>query len=221
MCGEPFLIDAFRGGDDIHRATAAIVAGVDPAAVTPEMRRIAKTVNFGVLYGMSAYGLSRDSGLPRAEAQKFIDDYWARLPAVKRYFEETLRFGAVHSYVQAPSGRRRYIANLTSPNGALRQAAERMAVNMPVQGGAADIMKIAMIRLDAALRRRDLRARLLLQVHDELVLELDRRDLAETAALVRETMEHAVALTVPLAVEIAAGDNWDEMTPVAEPARAA
>jgi len=214
MTGEPFLIDAFRRGDDIHRATAAIVYGVPPAAVTADQRRIAKTVNFGVLYGMQAYGLSRDTGLPRAEAQQFIDDYWARLPKVKRYFDETLRFGASHGYVQAPSGRRRYLPDLTSPNGARRLPAERMAINMPVQGGAADIIKVAMIRLGPALRERGLRARLLLQVHDELVLEVDRRDLAATAEQVRATMEGAAELAVPLAVEVSVGDNWEELTTV-------
>ncbi len=209
--GEEFLVDAFREGQDVHRATAAIVYGVEPAEVTPDMRRVAKTVNFGVLYGMQAYGLSRDTGLPRAEAQRFIDDYWARLPAVKRYFDETLRFGVSHGYVQAPSGRRRYLPDLTSPNGARRLPAERMAINMPVQGGAADIIKVAMIRLDAALRETSLRARLLLQVHDELVLEVDRPDLDATAGLVRRTMEGAAELAVPLEVEIAVGDNWEEL----------
>ena len=211
MSGEAFLIDAFRRGDDIHRATAAIVYGIEATAVTADMRRVAKTVNFGVLYGMQAYGLSRDTGLPRAESQRFIDDYWERLPAVRRYFDETLRFGASAGYVQAPSGRRRYLPDLTSPNGARRIPAERMAINMPVQGGAADIIKVAMIRLDAALREDALPARLLLQVHDELVLELDRSCLSATANLVRTTMEGAAVLDVPLVVEMAVGDNWEEL----------
>ena len=184
------------------------------------MRRVAKTVNFGVLYGMQSYGLSRDTGLSRADAQKFIDQYWARLPAVKAYFDETLRFGAVHGYVQAPSGRRRYLPDLLSSNGARRLVAERMAINMPVQGGSADIIKVAMIRLAAALRQGGCRARLLLQVHDELVLEVDRRDLAAAAELVRETMTGAAELTVPLEVEVAAGENWEELAPVPELARA-
>ncbi|MDQ3692767.1 MAG: DNA polymerase I [Chloroflexota bacterium] len=212
LSGEPFLIEAFSGLSDIHRATAAIVYGIDPGDVTTEMRRVAKTVNFGVLYGMQAYGLSRDTGLPRAEAQRFITDYWARLPRVKAYFDEILRFGAAHGYVWSESGRRRFLPDLTSSNGARRMAAERMAINMPIQGGAADIMKIAMNHLAAKLAQRTLKARVLLQVHDELVLEVDRSDLAETAALVRATMENAVELRVPIAVEVGVGDNWEEMT---------
>jgi DNA polymerase-1 len=212
LSGEPFLIEAFSGLSDIHRATAAIVYGIDAADVTTEMRRVAKTVNFGVLYGMQAFGLSRDTGLPRAEAQRFISDYWARLPRVKAYFDEILRFGAAHGYVQSESGRRRFLPDLTSSNGARRLAAERMAINMPIQGGAADIMKIAMNHLAAELAQRTLKARVLLQVHDELVLEVDRSDLEETAALVRSTMENAVTLKVPVAVEVGYGDNWEEMT---------
>jgi len=214
ISGEPFLIEAFRKEEDVHRATAAIVYGIAPEDVTRDMRAVAKTVNFGVLYGMQAYGLSRDSGLPRADAQRFIDDYWARLPAVKKYFDETLRFGAAHGYVEAPSGRRRYVPDLLSPNGARRLAAERAAMNMPIQGGAADIMKVAMIRLADALRGGALKARLLLQVHDELVLEVDRADLPATTDLVKRTMEGAAELSVPLGVEVGAGENWEELVPV-------
>lgn len=211
---EPFLVEAFRAGEDIHRATAGIVYGVEPGAVTADMRRVAKTVNFGVLYGMQAYGLARDSGLSRADAQRFIDDYWARLPAVKRYFDVTRAFGVSHGYVQAPSGRRRYLPALTGSDYARRHAAERMAINMPLQGGSADVMKVAMVRLHAALKERELRARLLLQVHDELVLEVDRPHLEATARLVRETMSGAASLSVPLDVEVAVGENWDDLDPL-------
>ncbi|MEA2594158.1 MAG: polymerase [Thermomicrobiales bacterium] len=211
---EPFLLDAFRSGEDVHRATAALVYGVEPSEVTPDMRRVAKTVNFGLLYGMQAYGLSRDTGLSRAEAQKFIDQYWARLPNVKRYFDETLRMGATRGYVETLNGRRRLLPDLQASNGARRAAAERMAINMPVQGTAADIMKLAMIRLAERLDESDLRARLLLQVHDELVLEVDRPDLEATARLVVETMENAYDLTVPLETDVSYGQNWEEMTPL-------
>ena len=220
MSGDPFLVNAFRAGEDVHRATAGIVYGVPPEEITADMRRVAKTVNFGVLYGMQAYGLSRDTGLGRAEAQAFIDQYWARLPRVKTLFDETLRSGATQGYVQAASGRRRYLADLTSSNGARRLAAERMAVNMPIQGTAADIMKLAMIHLARELRERNLRARMLLQVHDELVLEVDRPDLEATAEVVLRTMENAYQLTVPLAAEVKAGQNWEEMEPVPLPQRA-
>jgi DNA polymerase-1 len=214
MSQEPFLLDAFRAGEDIHRATAALVYGVPQDQVTPDMRRVAKTVNFGLLYGMQAYGLSRDTGLSRADAQKFIDQYWSRLPNVKRYFDETLKFGATHGYVETLSGRRRLIPDLQSSNGARRAAAERMAINMPLQGTAADIMKLAMIRLDHRLDQSQLKARLLLQVHDELVLEVDRPDLQATARLVVDTMENAYDLTVPLEAEVLSGQNWAELTPV-------
>jgi DNA polymerase-1 len=214
LSGEPFLVEAFQHGDDIHRATASIVYAVPHDEVTADMRRVAKTVNFGVLYGMQAFGLSRDSGLSRDEARQFIDDYWARLPKVREFFDETLRFGATHGYVVNEYGRRRYLPDLTSPNGQLRMAAERQATNAPLQGQAADIMKLAMIRLAAELSRTGLRARILLQVHDELVLELDRPDLDAVARLVRDTMQDVVALRVPLVVDVRAGQNWAEMEDV-------
>jgi DNA polymerase-1 len=213
---EPFLLEAFARGEDIHRATAAVIHGVRPEEVTPDMRRVAKTVNFGLIYGMQAHGLSRDSGLSLQEAQQFINQYWANLPGVKRFFDATLAFGAKHGYVESMSGRRRIIGDLTSANYARRAASERMAINMPVQGSAADIMKIAMIRLDDELARSGLRARLLLQVHDELVLEVDRPDLAATAELVRAIMENAVELRIPLETEVRAGSNWDDLAPVEE-----
>ena len=211
MSGEPFLVEAFRAGEDIHRATAAAVYDVPLAQVTGDMRRVAKTVNFGVMYGMQSYGLSRDTGLSRADAQSFIDQYWARLPKVRALFDETLRFGASNGYVRAPSGRRRYLPDLVSSNGQRRLVAERMAINMPVQGQAADIIKVAMVRLHAALREAGRSARLLLQVHDELVLEVDKPDLAATADLVRRTMVDAAELSVPLVVDLAAGQRWDEL----------
>jgi len=214
LSSEPFLVDAFIAGMDIHRATASLVYGVEQESVTSDMRRVAKTVNFGLLYGMQAYGLSRDTGLSRADAQKFIDQYWSRLPNVKRYFDETIRRGAQLGYVETLNGRRRLIPDLSSSNGMRRMAAERMAVNMPVQGTAADIMKIAMLKLAAAMREEKVKARLLLQVHDELVLEVDRTDLIPTAKLVRQTMESAAELSVPLAVDVAAGQNWEELDPI-------
>lgn len=214
MSGEPFLVEAFRNGEDIHAATAAVVHNVDPADVDPNMRRIAKTVNFGLLYGMQAYGLSRDTGLSRAEAQQFIDQYWSKLPRVKEYFEETLRFGASHGYVQSLTGRRRIIPDLLSTNGARRAAAERKAINMPLQGTAADIMKIAMIHVADQLRAQKRKARMLLQVHDELVLEVSASDLQATAALLVTTMQDAYELGVPVIAEVKAGQNWEEMTPI-------
>jgi DNA polymerase I len=214
MSGEPFLVDAFIAGLDIHRATASLVYGVDQAHVTSDMRRVAKTVNFGLLYGMQAFGLSRDTGLSRADSQKFIDQYWSRLPNVKRFFDETIRIGARNGYVETLNGRRRVIPDLGSSNGMRRSAAERMAINMPVQGTAADIIKIAMLRLDRAIKDAGVQAKMLLQVHDELVLEVSQTDLSRTADIVRTTMEGAAALTVPLAVDVSSGLNWEELEPI-------
>ena len=134
MSDEPFLVEAFGNGEDIHRATAAAVHGIEPEQVTGDQRRIAKTVNFGVMYGMQAFGLSRDSGLSNADAQTFIDQYWARLPRVRALFDETIRTGARNGYVSAPSGRRRLLPDLTSSNGMRRLTAERAAINMPGPG---------------------------------------------------------------------------------------
>jgi DNA polymerase-1 len=208
---EPFLLDAFNRGEDIHRATAGLVYGVPPDAVTGDMRRVAKTVNFGLLYGMQAYGLSRDTGLSRAESQQFIQEYWARLPRVRQYLDQTISFGVQHGYVQTVNGRRRLLPDLTSSNPARRGAAERMAINMPVQGTAADIMKVAMIAAHQRLQEAKLPARLILQVHDELVVELERSALPETCTILRESMESAMELSVPLLTEMKSGLDWMDM----------
>ena len=214
MSGEPFLIDAFTTGQDIHRATAALVNGIEPEAVTADQRRIAKTVNFGILYGMQAYGLSRDTGMPRAEAQQFINAYWERLPKVKTFFDKVIEDGLVNGYVSTIRGRRRYLPDLSSSNGARRQAAQRMAMNMPIQGTQADIIKQAMITLDQRLREQDLRATMILQVHDELVLEVSETALYPAATLVKDVMENAFALNVPTIVEVRSGLNWEDMQPL-------
>ena len=179
--------------------------------VTSDMRRVAKTVNFGLLYGMQAYGLSRDTGMSRAESQAFIDQYWARLPKVRRYLDSTLEFGREHGYIQTIMGRRRSAPDLVSSNPAHRAAAERMSINMPVQGTAADIMKIAMIRADQRLNELQLPAALILQVHDELVLEVSEDAVPETVEVVQKAMENAFPLDVPLLTEAAVGPNWNEM----------
>jgi DNA polymerase-1 len=214
MSGEPFLVEAFRAGEDIHRATAALVYGVDPENVTADMRRVAKTVNFGLLYGMQAFGLSRDTGLSRADAQRFIDQYWARLPRVRAFFDETLQFGVTNGYVESMSGRRRSAPDLTSSNGQRRMAAERMSINMPLQGSAADIMKIAMLRLDERIKQEKLPAAMILQVHDELVLEVDARSVEEVGRHIRDVMEHAWQLSVPLEADVSVGNNWNDMSPI-------
>jgi len=211
---DPALLRAFAEGKDIHAWTASEVFGVPLDAVTPEMRRIAKTVNFGIMYGMQAYGLARDTGMSRQDAQRFIEAYFQRFPGVARYLEETKRRAAELGYVETLFGRRRYLPEINSTNPARRQAAERMAVNMPLQGTAADIMKLAMIRVHEALAERRLKSRLLLQVHDELVLEVPESELAVTAELVTALMSSVVELSVPLEVEAKAGPNWADLEPV-------
>ncbi|HEV2128479.1 MAG TPA: DNA polymerase I, partial [Thermomicrobiales bacterium] len=211
MSGEPFLIEAFREGEDIHRATAALVHQIDFGDVTADQRRVAKTVNFGILYGMQAFGLSRDTGMAREDATRFIEAYWERLPRVRQFFDEILAFGQEHAYVQTLSGRRRYIPELNSRNGQQRQAAQRVAMNMPIQGTQADIIKRAMIDLDRALQDQELPGYQVLQVHDELVLEIDETRLHDIAVLVRDTMQNAQQLEVPVIADLRAGMNWEDM----------
>ena len=214
VSGEPALIEAFRRGEDIHRSTAAAVAGVAPEAVTSDMRRSAKVVNFGVMYGLSDFGLARDTGMSREDAGAFITAYFQSFSAVAAYLEGIRNFAREWGYVETLFGRRRYIPDIRAANRQLRQAAERMAVNMPMQGTAADIMKLAMIRTDHALRESGLHARLLLQVHDELVLEAPREEVEPLAALLRDAMGGAAELVVPLDVDVKVGDNWRDMTPL-------
>jgi DNA polymerase I len=215
VSGEHELIEAFQRGEDIHRRTAAEVYSVAPEDVTPDMRRIAKVVNFGVVYGLSDFGLARDTGMSREEAHEFIDAYFRNFPAVTTYLEQVRNHAREYGWVETFIGRRRYIADIRAANRQLRFAAERMAVNMPIQGGAADIMKQAMILVDAALRDAGLRSRILLQVHDELLLEAPAGEIDILIPLLRERMGAAEALKVPLEVDVKVGDNWGDMTPVA------
>jgi DNA polymerase-1 len=215
VTGEKELIEAFKRGEDIHRRTAAEVYAVEPDAVTPDMRRIAKVVNFGVVYGLSDFGLARDTGMSREDAHAFIDAYFRNFPAVTAYLESVRNHAREYGWVETFIGRRRYIADIRAANRQLRFAAERMAVNMPIQGGAADIMKQAMILVDAALRERGLRSRILLQVHDELLLEAPEEEVDDLVILLRERMGAAEALKVPLDVDVKVGDNWGDMTPIA------
>jgi DNA polymerase-1 len=214
MAGEERLIEAFARGEDIHRRTAAQVYGVDPAMVTPEMRRVAKVVNFGVVYGLSDFGLARDTGMSREEAAAFIHSYFESFPAVTRWLEQTRMHAREWGWVETFTGRRRHLPDIRAANRQIRLAAERMAVNMPIQGGAAEIMKKAMIDCDRALRESRSTARVLLQVHDELVIEVAREEAVELVPLVRRAMSEAQALVVPLVVDVKIGANWQEMTPV-------
>ena len=205
---DPALEQAFERGEDIHRATAALVFGVSPELVGPDQRRAAKTINFGLIYGMGAYALARELGVTNAEAQKFIEAYFARLPKVREYLDSTKEQARSTGKVSTLFGRVRWIAGLDSTNSQVRGNAERQAINAPVQGTAADLMKLAMIRLQAALTAGALPARLLLQVHDELVLEVAAQAAPEAAALAKEVMEGVASLRVPLKVDIASGLSW-------------
>jgi DNA polymerase-1 len=204
------LREAFLRREDVHARTAAETFGVATEAVTPEMRRVAKVLNFGIAYGLSAFGLARRLDMPPAEAQGIIDRYFARYAGVKRWLDETVARAREEGSVRTLWGRRRELADIRSRNPALRQAAERMAVNTPIQGTAADVVKLAMLRVDEALRREALPARMLLQVHDELVLEVEEEAADALAAMVRREMEGAAVLRVPLEVEVGQGRSWAE-----------
>jgi DNA polymerase-1 len=212
MSADPELTKAFREGADVHRRTAAAGFGVSEDEVTREQRDVAKMLNFGIVYGMSDFGLAWRMKMPREEASRFIDEYFRRYAQVQRYVIETKAFAAEQGYVETLLGRRRYIADMTSANRSIRGAAERMAINMPIQGTAADIMKIAMRRVYDRLASAGLRARVLLQVHDELVAEVPAAEVDELAAILVEEMGAAYALDVPLVVDVRWGSNWDEMT---------
>lgn len=218
VTGETALIDAFHRGEDIHQRTAALVHGVDAEAVTPQMRRIAKVVNFGVLYGLSEFGLARDTGMSNEEARAFITAYFEQLPAVTEYLESVRRQCRETGYVETLLGRRRYVPDIRAGNRQMRMAAERIAVNMPLQGTAADIMKQGMINVDKSLREHKGRAKLLLQVHDELVLDVPFDEVEKVKDLVRTAMSSAAELVVPLVVDVKSGRNWSEMTPLSESA---
>jgi len=208
---DPGLLSAFQQDEDIHAATAAQLSGVDTSKVTPDMRRLAKTVNFGVIYGMSEYGLEQATELSREEAAQFIAAYFEKYPKVKQYLESTKEQARETGYVQTMLGRRRFIPEINSSNRQVREAAERMAINMPVQGTSADIIKVAMINLCREMAKRQLKSKMLLQVHDELVFEIPEGELETMRQLVPEVMSTALKLSVPLKVDTKMGNNWGEM----------
>lgn len=204
------LLDAFRHDRDVHRATAAEVFGVELDQVSNDQRRSAKAINFGLIYGMSAFGLAKQIGVDRKQSQAYIDRYFARYPGVLAYMERTREQAAAQGFVETLFGRRLYLPEIHSKNQAMRKGAERTAINAPMQGTAADIMKRAMVAVDAWLQESGLDARVILQVHDELVLEV-REDLVDTVRdAIRPLMSDAAELDVPLVVEVGVGDNWDE-----------
>jgi DNA polymerase-1 len=209
--GEESIIEAFRRDEDIHTRTAAEVLKVSPAVVTDEQRRVAKMINYALLYGVSAFGLAQGARIPKDEAERYIRDYYAAHPKVRRFIDTTLTDGRERGYVLTCLGRRRYLPDLKSGNPTARNAAERMAMNAPIQGSSADMIKLAMVRIDAALRERGLRTRMLLQVHDELVFESPVAEVPEVERLVREVMEAAMPLSVPIRVDVKSGDDWSRV----------
>ncbi len=208
--GDPALLEAFRNGEDIHARTASEIFDVPPEWVTPELRSRAKAVNFGLIYGISGFGLSRNTGVSRWEAESFIRKYFEKYPGVKRFMDEAASRGAREGYAETLMGRRRYLPELKSAKATIREFGKRVAMNTPIQGTAADIIKLAMVRVDEALRKNGLRSRLILQVHDELLLECPPEEAERAGSLLQEAMENVIALKVPLVAEVHQGANWAE-----------
>jgi DNA polymerase-1 len=210
LSGDPDLLRAFAEDQDIHRATAAEVFGKPLDEVTLDERRSAKAINFGLIYGMSAFGLARQLGIERGAAQRYVELYFQRYPGVKLFMDRTRTQAREQGYVETVRGRRLYLPEIGSRNRALQQYAERSAINAPMQGTAADIIKQAMLNVEEACRTQRLPARLIMQVHDELVLEVDAASTDAVADMLRREMARAGELAVPLKVDIGTGANWDE-----------
>jgi len=204
------LLSAFKAGEDVHRATASEVFGVPLDQVSSEQRRYAKVINFGLIYGMSAYGLARNLAIDQGVAKNYIAQYFAKYPGVKRYMDTIREAAKSRGYVETVFGRRLWLPEISSPSGPRRQAAERAAINAPMQGTAADLIKLAMIQVQQSLEEKRLRSRLVLQVHDELVLEVPEAEVETLRALLPQKMETVAQLSVPLIVDVGVGDNWDE-----------
>ena len=205
------LLEAFHRGEDIHSATSSLVYGVGIDDVTDEMRRIAKILNFGVLYGLTAYGISRQTDLSPDQGQQFIDVYFERYPGIQDYVSDTISTCRADGYVETALGRRRYLPNIIARNFRVRSAAERAAINMPIQGTAADIIKIAMIRIMDRMLDLNMKSKMILQVHDELIFEVPRDELDQMSEIVMELMPASLSLAVPLVVELKSGDNWGDL----------
>ena len=204
------LIEAFRKGQDVHATTAARIFGIPLEEVTADQRRIAKTANFGIMYGISSFGLAQRLHIPRGEAKKIIEDYFASFPAISSFIEDTLTSARETGYVETIFGRRRYLPDINSKNGTVRSLAERTAVNAPIQGTSADIIKMAMINVDRRIRKEGLKSRMVLQIHDELVFDAVADEVSILEGIVKEEMENVTGLSVPLTVECNHGNNWLE-----------
>ena len=208
MSGDRAMIDAFCQDRDIHTITAAQINHIPEEMVTPAMRSNAKAVNFGIIYGISEYGLARDTGISRYEAKRYIESYFARYPGIKAFLEDLVRAAKEQGYASTLMGRRRYLPELTSSKYLTRAFGERVAMNMPIQGTAADIIKAAMIKVYSRLKKEGYKARLILQVHDELLIDCPKEEAERVRKLLKESMETAFPLEVPLKVSVAAGGTW-------------
>jgi DNA polymerase-1 len=206
----PTLRDAFEKGEDIHARTAAEIFHLEPGKVDREARRRAKMINFGIIYGMSAFGLATRLGIPPGEGRSIIDAYFAQYPGIRQEMERCKEEARIHGFVRTPFGRKLWIPDIATKDPVRRAGAERAAINAPFQGGAAEIIKRAMVRLPRALREAGLSARMLLQVHDELVFEVPEAEVDATSAVVRDVMESVATLRVPLSVEVGTGHSWAE-----------
>jgi DNA polymerase-1 len=207
---EETMIEAFKNGEDIHASTASKVFNVPISEVTREQRSNAKTVNFGIIYGVSAFGLSNQTALNRTEAKALIDTYYATYPKLSAFIADQIHFARENGYVKTISDRRRYLKDINSRNAVVRGAAERNAVNAPIQGSAADVIKIAMIRIHDKLIEGNYKTKMLLQVHDELVFDVFKPEIDAIKALIKSEMENAYSMRVPLDVEMDLGENWLE-----------
>ena len=208
---DPSLIEAFIEGEDIHTRTASEVFGVMPEEVTLLLRDRAKAVNFGIVYGISDYGLAQGLGISNQEAQAYIDAYFARYPGVRDYVRETIRSAKLSGYVTTLLNRRRYIPDINSRNYHLRSFAERTAMNTPIQGSAADIIKVAMVKVYNHLKMNNLKAKILLQVHDEIILDVPEEEVSIVKEILKQDMENAIPLKVPLVVDFTQGYIWEEL----------
>jgi DNA polymerase-1 len=210
LSGDESMMNAFFNGDDIHAATAAKIYNIEIEDVTREMRRNAKSVNFGIVYGISAFGLSERLNIPRKEAANIIEQYFAKYPKIQQYIQNQIQFAQQNGYVETLMKRRRYLRNINSGNGNLRGFDERNAINAPIQGSAADMIKAAMIAIFNEIQKRKLQSKMILQVHDELVFDVLKPELEEMQEIVRYQMINAVTLPVPIEIDMKSGNNWLE-----------
>jgi DNA polymerase-1 len=209
ICGDEKMQKGFEEGQDIHAATAAVLNDIPQEEVTQDMRRIAKTVNFGIMYGLGAYGLAERLGISRTEAKDIIDNYKEKYAGIIKYMDETVESARAKGFAETLCGRRRYFKNINSKNRMLKTADERAAINMPIQGTASDMLKIAMIKIDKVMRDRNMQSKMILQVHDELVFDVVKSELDELKELVIENMSNALLLgSIPVVVDTGVGENW-------------